>query len=200
VRTAPKLEYFGEVYRPSDDTWLLLEVFESGHVSGDLCVDLGCGSGILGIYALLSGRCRRVVFVDLHEDAVKTTSYNVVLNGVDVLSIVIQSDACYPLPIRRSSADIVLANPPYLPSQEGFQDITTNGGVEGYEKVLCFIRASTDVLKPRGRLYLVYSSLSKPEIIRSQLECLGYRVNRERSKSFFFESLIALEGVFSSES
>lgn len=201
MRAEPRLEYLGDVYKPSDDTWLLLGVLEGSSAHGDTCVDLGCGSGVLGIYALLNSRCKRVVFIDVQDDAVKTTSVNVALNGVAAFSVVIQSDACDPLPIRPSSVDIVLANPPYLPAEDhAARDEAVNGGVEGYEKALCFIRASTSILRQCGRLYLVYSSLSKPSIIRSQLERLGYTVTLERTRNFFFETLTALEGVLTRES
>jgi release factor glutamine methyltransferase len=201
VRIDPKLEYIGEVYKPSEDTWLLLDLFNNSSVTGDICVDLGCGSGVLGIYALLSKRCRRVVFIDIQEDAVKTTSLNVALNRVDVFSLIIQGDACNSLPIRESSADIVLANPPYLPFQEGApRDITVNGGVLGYEKTLCFIKASASLLKDNGRFFLVYSTLSKPEIIRSCMESLGFKILAEKTKSLFFESLVAVEGFVIRES
>jgi len=200
MHTTPKLEYFGNTYRPSDDTWLLLDIFKTGSTSGDLCVDLGCGSGVLGIYSLLSKKCKRVVFIDVQEDAVKTTSFNTVLNSVEVFSIILQSDACYTLPLREKSVDIVLANPPYLPLQDNASpDITTESGIEGYEKVLCFTNMAASLLKLNGLLYLVYSSLSKPEIIQSHLEKLGFRIISSRSKNFFFESLIAIEGVLNRE-
>jgi len=200
MRTIPKLEYFGDTYRPSDDTWLLLGVFENSGASGDLCMDLGCGSGVLGIYSLLNKKCKRVIFVDVQEDAVKTTSFNIVLNGVEVFSIILQSDACYVSPFRERSVDIVLANPPYLPLQEdNSRDITIEGGIEGYEKILCFINMAASVLKPNGLFYLVYSSLSKPEIIQLHLEKLGFKIISSRSRNFFFESLTAIEGVLNRE-
>jgi release factor glutamine methyltransferase len=200
MHTIPRLEYFGDTYRPSDDTWLLLDVFKAGSASGDLCVDLGCGSGVLGIYSLLNKKCKRVVFIDIQEDALMTTSFNTVLNGVEAFSIILQSDACRTLPLRERSVGIVLANPPYLPLQDEIsRDITIESGVEGYEKVLCFTNMATSMLKPNGLLYLVYSSLSKPEIIQSHLEKLGFKIVSNRSRNFFFESLIAIEGVLNRE-
>ncbi len=201
MRVNPKLECVGEVYKPADDTWLLLDLFNDSCAVGDLCVDLGCGSGVLGIHALLAGRCKRVVFVDVQGDAVKTTSLNTELNRVDAFSLIIRGDACGELPIRVRSADIVLANPPYLPLEESApSDVTVDGGVLGYEKALCFINASASLLKDYGRLFLVYSTLSKPEAIRSFLVNLGFKILAEKTKSFFFETLVAVEGCFTRES
>jgi len=200
LQLEPRLNYIGEVYKPSDDTWLLIELLNSSEAAGDLCIDLGSGSGVLGIYALLNKKCRRVVFIDIQEDAVATTSFNAVLNKVDAYSIVLQSDACETLPIRSLTTDTALVNPPYLPvEKEAPQDTSINGGVMGYEKALCFINAVSPLLKPRGRLYLVYSTLSKPEVIRAHMERLGFRVTREKIKSFFFESIIAVEAITSRE-
>ena len=49
--------------------------------SGDTVLDVGCGSGILGIAALLTG-ASRAVGVDIDEVAVRTAKENAELNGV----------------------------------------------------------------------------------------------------------------------
>jgi release factor glutamine methyltransferase len=73
VSKYPLLKYIGEVYRPSEDSWLLVSLLSERKPSGNICLDLGSGSGIIGLYALLNGFCDRVVFVDIDEDAVKST-------------------------------------------------------------------------------------------------------------------------------
>ncbi|MEM4717354.1 MAG: methyltransferase, partial [Desulfurococcaceae archaeon] len=135
MKKYPLLTFIGDVYRPSDDSWLILSLLDKTSPKGDLCLDLGAGSGILGLYALLNGNCKRIVFVDVHEDAVETIVANIRLNGV-VHAITILSDD---ITLRESSVEIVLANPPYLPIQRtNHVDIATEGGVNGYETTLYF--------------------------------------------------------------
>lgn len=185
--------YVGRVYRPSDDTWLLLDVLHERGPKGDLCIDLGAGSGILGIYALLNGFCKRVVFVDVMEDAVESARLNTVANKVHHVSVVALSDGVVG---ADESVDIVIANPPYLPAQDPSRiDVTVEGGVEGYETVLNFIDFAREVLRRGGVLYLVYSSLSRPEVILAYLEDRGMRVSYSKYKRFFYETIYAVECV-----
>ena len=55
-------------------------------------MDLGAGSGVLGIYTLLNKICKRVVFVNIDEDAVYTTKQNTEINNVNPYSIIALSD------------------------------------------------------------------------------------------------------------
>ena len=65
-----------------ETTRLCLEMCEKFMKPGDSVLDVGCGSGILGIAALLMG-ASRAVGVDIDEVAVRTAAENAALNGVD---------------------------------------------------------------------------------------------------------------------
>ena len=64
-----------------ETTRLCLEMCEKYMKSGDTVLDVGCGSGILGIAALLTG-ASKAVGVDIDEVAVRTAKENAELNGV----------------------------------------------------------------------------------------------------------------------
>lgn len=63
-------------------TKLVMERLEKIVNEGDRVLDLGCGSGILSISALLFG-AESAVMVDIFENAVKTAGENVEKNGFD---------------------------------------------------------------------------------------------------------------------
>lgn len=63
-------------------TKLVMERLENIVKTGDRVLDLGCGSGILSIAALLFG-AESAVMVDIFENAVKTAGENVEKNGFD---------------------------------------------------------------------------------------------------------------------
>ncbi|MBR1483598.1 MAG: 50S ribosomal protein L11 methyltransferase [Ruminococcus sp.] len=65
-----------------ETTRLCLELCEKYMRSGDDVLDVGCGSGILGIAALLLG-ASRAVGVDIDATAVRTAAENAACNGVD---------------------------------------------------------------------------------------------------------------------
>jgi len=158
------------------------------------CVDLGCGSGILGLYALRKGYCRRVFFIDVAEDALDTVRVNTMLNNASQYSVIVASDKGDAL--RESTADLVIANPPYLPSlAPDITDIATEGGRHGYEAVLGFIEASSRILKPGGILILVYSSLSSPRVVEEHLARKRFEIVKTLAKSLFFETLYVVGAV-----
>jgi ribosomal protein L11 methyltransferase len=64
-----------------ETTRLCLEMCEKYMNTGDTVLDVGCGSGILGIAALLTG-ASKAVGVDIDEVAVRTAKENAELNGV----------------------------------------------------------------------------------------------------------------------
>ena len=64
-----------------ETTRLCLEMCEKYMKSGDTVLDIGCGSGILSIAALLMG-ARSATGVDIDEKAVQTAEENAALNGV----------------------------------------------------------------------------------------------------------------------
>ena len=63
-------------------TQLCLKQLEKVPVEGASVLDMGCGSGILGIAAALLG-AKRVTAVDIDEASVGVTRENVLKNGID---------------------------------------------------------------------------------------------------------------------
>ncbi len=62
-------------------TRLMLAALQALDVAGVTVVDVGCGSGVLGVVAVLSG-AERVVAVDIDAEAVGVTRANAARNGV----------------------------------------------------------------------------------------------------------------------
>jgi len=71
---------FGNGAHPS--TRLLIDELLHRITGGERVLDVGCGSGVLGLCALALG-ASRVVAVDLKADAVDATRRNAALNGMD---------------------------------------------------------------------------------------------------------------------
>jgi len=87
-------------------TRLCLEAMESIDAKTRSILDIGCGSGILAIGALLLG-AQSALGVDIDEVAVKTAKENAELNGVSNQSEFICGN---PADIVKSTYDIVCAN------------------------------------------------------------------------------------------
>jgi ribosomal protein L11 methyltransferase len=65
-----------------ETTFLCLEALEKNIQEGDTVLDLGCGSGILAVAALLLG-AKHVTITDIFENAVDTSCENIENNGFD---------------------------------------------------------------------------------------------------------------------
>jgi len=180
------------VYEPSDDTWLLLELL-SGEIGNryDLCMDLGCGTGILGLYLLKNDVCRRVVFIDKNPYATLNTMINLIVNNVSHRGLIIHGDEAGEF-LREGIFDLVVANPPYLPGESrDLLDEALISGIEGYEIVNLFIQYAYKTLKINGKLYIVYSTLSKPDVIEPLLNKY-FNTYKWGTKRFFYETIIAV--------
>jgi ribosomal protein L11 methylase PrmA len=94
---------FGTGQHPS--TRQLLEEVVTRVQGGDRVLDVGCGSGVLGLCALRAG-ASSVVAVDIDAEAVETTHRNAVLNGLGT-RLEARSVA---LDAIEGSFDVVLAN------------------------------------------------------------------------------------------
>ncbi len=109
VRMDPGLT-FGTGSHPS--TRLCLEAAERWVRPGARVLDLGCGSGILGLTALLLG-AKEVRGCDLREEVVDVTAKNAALNGLEPFPVRIGdilTDAELTAAMTEPPADLIFAN------------------------------------------------------------------------------------------
>ncbi|GAA0896546.1 HemK2/MTQ2 family protein methyltransferase [Pseudonocardia zijingensis] len=149
------------VYRPQDDTGLLTEVIvDSGMAVGRRVLDVGTGSGALALAAARAGAAE-VTAVDLSLRSVLATRLNSRLHGLRVR--VRRGDLFAPVAGERF--DLVVANPPYVPSpMERLPRHAVgrcwDGGPDGRAVVDRICRTVPRVLADGGRLVMVHSAVS----------------------------------------
>ena len=94
-----------------DTTILCLEEIEHIDLAGKSLLDIGCGSGILSIYAKMQGAIS-VEAVDIDEDALDATKRNADLNGVNIAvyqsDLLSQVDGPYDLIVANLLAGLVI--------------------------------------------------------------------------------------------
>ena len=115
----------------------------------DSLLDLCCGSGVQGLVA--SRYSVHVVAVDLNPRAVRFARFNAQLNGIQNYEVRLGN--LYE-PIGQDCFDVILANPPFVPSPEmglKFRD----GGVRGETVLREIISGADQHLNPDGRLCVV---------------------------------------------
>ncbi len=135
---------------------------------GTTLLDMGCGSGAIGIASARVSETNQSVLVDSNTRAVRCALRNAAENNVLGRTLVAMSHdfSC----LRNQAFDLVLANPPY------FGD---------WRIAELFIREGHRVLRPGGSLYLVTKSVDEPtDILRrtfggsTRSERRGYSVLR----------------------
>lgn len=143
-------------YRFSIDAILLSEFVSLRR--GDIIMDLGTGCGIIPLVILLKGIIGYAYGLEVQPELANQAIRNARLNGFEKNLCVIQGDIRQP-PLRWSSADVVICNPPYRPKKSGRINPDPQRAIARHE-----IRASLDdildtarrLLKPKGRLAMIY--------------------------------------------
>jgi release factor glutamine methyltransferase len=145
-----------QVYIPDADTYLLLEAALTEVKPGDQVLEVGTGSGLIA--AELAG-ITQVVATDINPHAVLCARKK----GVEV----VHDDLFCGI---RSSFDVILFNPPYLPTQpeeriNDWLEYALDGGLNGRVVIERFSEQVERVLAPSGRILLLISSLTGlPEV------------------------------------
>ncbi|KIJ68716.1 hypothetical protein HYDPIDRAFT_81547 [Hydnomerulius pinastri MD-312] len=158
------------VYDPAEDTFLLLDGLEKD--AEDLkdqkpliCLEIGSGSGCVSAFlgSILGPAAALYLCTDINHRASTCTLSTGKQNKIPLNPII--CDLSRPLLARlRQSVDIILFNPPYVPTDQEEAsyaqygaDIAGSwaGGNEGMEVTNRFLKDVGNLLSDRGRFYLV---------------------------------------------
>jgi len=154
-----------QVYPPREDTYLLLQAARKEVKAEDRVLEVGCGSG--HIASALAAKAQ-VIATDINPYAVRDAR----LHGLEV----IRADLLEGI---RGPFDLVIFNPPYLPTQpqeriDDWLELALDGGRDGTEVIGRFAGQVRRVLGPGGRVLILVSSLTGPERVRSIFSESGF--------------------------
>lgn len=152
------------VYVPQQDSYLLIDTMaQTGLAHRARVLDLCTGSGVAAIAAAESGAGRVTAF-DICPRAVRCARDNARRAGVDVRV----RQGPWSGALRWAPFDLVVANPPYVPSPRnggpvpsaGGPEWSWNGGVDGRMVLDPLCRSAAALLAGGGSLLLVQSGLA----------------------------------------
>lgn len=152
-------------YRFSIDAILLAEFVTIRQ--GDVVVDLGTGCGVIPLILLLTKYVGYAFGLEIQEELAGQAARNVLLNGFDDKMRVVLGDIKNH-PIAEESADVVICNPPYRQVKSGRINPDPRRAIARHEIMASIddiLRAARSVLRKKGRLALIYSSVRLADIL-----------------------------------
>jgi tRNA1(Val) A37 N6-methylase TrmN6 len=163
-------------HRVGSDAVLLAAAVEQ--IAGGTVVDLGAGSGAVGLMIAMRADAAAIVFVEQNPTLVELCRRNIERNGLRDRARVIEADILAPARERRrsgllpASADVVVTNPPFLDagrsrsSPDALRALAHQLPEGGLDR---WIRVCADLLKPKGQLALIHRADRLSDCLR-QLE------------------------------
>ena len=146
-----------------ETTSMCLELLQEHLKEGDVVLDVGCGSGILGISAAKLG-AKLCYLSDLDPIAVESSKHNALKNGVSHKTIVTQANL---LDGSSLKADLILAN------------ITA-------EVLALLAPAIPNALKEDGILILSGIITERLQFVKDTYTALGFEIIRQENKGEWF--------------
>lgn len=139
-----------------------------------IAVDLGTGSGAIAIALATEVAHARVYAVELSADAFVWAKQNAMAARADNLTLV-HGDLADALPELDGAVDVVVSNPPYIPTGAIPRDpevrlhdpeLALYGGEDGLDVVRALEATARRLLRPGGVLVIEHGELQGPEIAR----------------------------------
>jgi len=173
-----------ETYQPAEDTMLLLEAAQKEARPDDRAIEIGCGRALIS--RELQPLVKSILVTDINPHAVRLAK-KCGLRAV-------RADLFKGI---RSQFDLVLFNPPYLPTREeerieGWLNHALDGGTTGRTTIFRFLKVLKEHLGPQGRALLLVSSLTGLSFVKEMAESEGLRIEEVASRSYFFERLYVI--------
>ena len=158
-RTGPMTLVLGPgVFTPTHTTAVMADALEID--SGDVVLDVGCGSGVLGLVAARLGAAR-LIGCDISKTAVDTAAENAHRLGLGDVSEFHQGHLFEP--VADVEADVVIGDVSGVPDAVAEVMPWTSGGPTGAELPGEMLETLGERLKVGGRLYLPTGTMQAEE-------------------------------------
>ncbi len=172
------------VYKPGEDTYLVLEHLEGLKLDGKKFLDMGTGNGEIALKAAEKGA--EVTAVDRNPEALEYAREKAEEKGLDDVIEFVESDLFENVEGVEEGFDVAVFNPPYLPGEEGGlgDEEIWRGGEKGVEVTERFLEDVSDYLRPDGYALVVGSSLADLEGLEEKFDFFSVG-----ERSLWFEDL-----------
>jgi HemK-related putative methylase len=165
---------------------------------------MGTGSGIIAIFLeMVKSKVKKldpIIYAsDILEQSIKCAKKNEVINYNENRITFIRSDLFKEFPESlKKKFNVIIFNPPYLPSIEDQQissrnsfDKSWDGGLQGYEKFISFLKAARPYINPNKKnfIYSIYSSKVPIKEFKEKVGEMNFKCEFLDKVHFFFEDI-----------
>ncbi len=139
---------------------------------GESVLDVGTGSGVIGIFACYRGAAR-VVGVDINPAAIRSATHNARMHGYADTMTVLHSDLFEALGNERF--DVVTANLPFR-NKPAHDVVAMSQWDTDFRTNTRFFEGVGRHLNPKGRIYFVQSNFGEIEAMMRLARAAGLRI------------------------
>lgn len=163
-------------------------------------VDLGTGNGVIPL--LLAARESEITVtgIDIQEELIERARRSVSYNHLENKITLQQMDIKDCRQLGRNCFDVVISNPPYEPLHHGKLSSERAIALARHEVACCLedvMKAAAALLRPKGRLALVYPAKRLAEVMAAASRCnlepkrlaLVYPALRREANLFLLEAV-----------
>jgi len=147
-------------------------------------IDLGTGTGIISFLLIAKTNLKHITGIEVQNEVADMAKRSIKLNNLENKFEIINCDIKNILSeIERESFDVVVTNPPYKKINTGAKNENEKKIISRHEilaDIFDFIKASKNVLKDKGTLYMVHRPERLADII------YGLRQNKIEPKLIKF--------------
>ncbi len=154
-------------------------------LSGKYILDMGCGSGVVSVFAASKGA--GCFAVDVNAVSVKTADENAAENGFSDKIKAVQSNLFENIP-PEEKFDIIFFNPPYYEKEPktDFEKAFYTGS--GFRVIKDFLEQSKNHFTPGGYIYFITSSDLKLDTFLLMVKSAGFEYNIIKKVNTLFET------------
>lgn len=140
---------------------------------GEICIDLGCGNGVIPI--LLSARTEggRFTGLELQEDVAEMAKRSVAYNGISERVSIVSGDLKDAVKQFGASVfDVVTCNPPYMSGSHGLIGEERHKALARHElgcTLTDVVGSAAGLLKPGGHFFMVHRPFRLVEIMTAMV-------------------------------
>lgn len=160
-------------------------IFVLEDLKGKYILDMGCGSGVVSVFAASKGT--RCLAVDVNPVSIKAAEENAAQNGYGDKIKALQSNLFENIP-PEEKFDIIFFNPPYYEKEPktNFEKAFFTG--EGFKVIKDFLKQAKNHFASGGFIYFITSSDLKIDVFSDMVSASGYEFKIAKKVNTLFET------------